>query len=808
MSLTENKNQRPSYQTKTQDIWKKLQKINPWSQNLGIRTQLLSVILPTVLISIGIISFQSYHSIHDREEKRLQKRLQEQALLTSEITSATLNRSLKIPNFLAIDPFIIDLARTASTQVQRERLNELTTEQLEQRFTNTKLLRVNKTLNEYLIKVGKIDNIPEIFFTEKNGYNVAYSNKTTDFVQNDEKWWQEAKKQGKWISPPVFDESSEKFSLEIAISIKDPNTEEFLGAVKAIMPADRFDVLATYLEHTGLTDTQQVQLIDTQEGKVVETITSTTTSVNDEIVGGEVILEVARALAQTLRDDNDPKQATQELLQKYKLKEFQTEKVIHESELSVLTSSFVYEDKEYYFSTIPDTSWVTVASIDYAEIESAGKELIFPFLISALILGGIACFITIKLANRLSKPIIDLAKTADEASMGNFDVNIIPQGAIETKTLANSFNNLINRIKELLDEEINSLQQMELSKKEVETLAEQQKVQNDAIQQELLKLIMEVEGVSSGDLTVRADITEGEIGIVADFFNSIVENLRDIVTSVKETTNEVNQALGRDELAMEDLQQESIKQSKKIQRMLSFVEEMTQSIEEVAKNTRLVAQISQKASNTAKQGGVAIDKTVKSIVQLRDTVGETGKKVKRLGESSQQISKVISLINQIALQTNLLAINASIEAARAGEEGRGFAVVAEEVGELAAQSAEATKEIEAIVETIQQETAQVVEAMEKGTAEVVEGTRVVARAKKSFGEITLVSRQIDDLLQSISTSTTTQTKTSEMVSNFMQEIAKVSEQSSQSSRKISDSLQETFAKAQKLQNSVETFKID
>ena len=138
------------------------------------------------------------------------------------------------------------------------------------------------------------------------------------------------------------------------------------------------------------------------------------------------------------------------------------------------------------------------------------------------------------------------------------------------------------------------------------------------------------------------------------------------------------------------------------------------------------------ASTNATEGGKAMDRTVESIVQLRETVGETAKKVKRLGESSQQISKVISLINQIALQTNLLAINASIEAARAGEEGRGFAVVAEEVGQLAAQSAAATKEIEQIVENIQLETSQVVEAMELGTTQVVEGTHLVEEAKQSL----------------------------------------------------------------------------
>jgi twitching motility protein PilJ len=799
----------PSSQETTQDIWGKLKKFKPWGKNVGIRVQLLSFILPTVLFSICIVIFQAYRTTHGSEKDRLQNVLKNQSILVAKITSETLNNSLKIPDFLAIDPSIIKAARNASNQVQSQKLNQLTTQELEQKFANTKLLKQNTELNNYLLNIGKINELPEIFFTDKNGYNVAYSNPTSDFVQSDEKWWQDAKNKVRSISSPNFDKSANIFSIDVSVSIEDPNNGEFLGVLKVVIPAKKFEVLADYLKNTGLSGSQQIQLIDIQKGNVIETITPTKSSVNEKIVGGDTVLQMSQFLVKALIDNSDIQETTKEIQKENNLKEFKTSQFTSKmTGKPALTLSFIYGDKEYYFTTIPNTSWVSVASIDHSEVENAGNQLIFPFLISALILGGVVSLITIKFANTLLQPIINLAETAQKSSQGNLDVVAIPSGNLETQNLANDFNNLINRVKQLLNEQKVSLEESQLSKKEIENLAQEQKEKNKAIQAELLKLIMEVEGVSSGDLTVRAEISEGEIGIVADFFNSIVENLRDIVTSVKSTTTQVNQLLGKDELAMEELQQEAIKQTKKIQRMLNFVEEMTQSIEEVAQNTQLVAQISQKASKTAKVGGVAIDRTVKSIVQLRDTVGETAKKVKRLGESSQQISKVISLINQIALQTNLLAINASIEAARAGEEGRGFAVVAEEVGELAAQSAEATKEIETIVEAIQQETAEVVKAMEEGTTQVVEGTKVVAHAKKSFSEITSVSQQIDELLQSISTSTISQTKTSEMVSNFMKEIAKVSDETSNSSREISISLQKTFNIARKLQNSVETFKID
>jgi twitching motility protein PilJ len=332
--------------------------------------------------------------------------------------------------------------------------------------------------------------------------------------------------------------------------------------------------------------------------------------------------------------------------------------------------------------------------------------------------------------------------------------------------------------------------------------------QNQLLQQELFKLLSDVEGAASGDLTVRAEITAGQIGIVADFFNAIIESLRELVTQVKETAHQVNGSVQDSSGSIRLLANEAIEQANQIGDTLNSVEEMTASIQVVAKNAQIAAKISRQASENASVGGEAMDKTVDSIVQLRSTIAETAKKVKRLGESSQQISKVIALINQIALKTNLLAVNASIEAARAGEEGRGFAVVAEEVGELAAQSATATKEIEAIVEAIQRETNEVVKAMEVGTSQVVEGTRLVEQTKTSLQKIVEVSKSVDQLLQSISTATVSQTENSQRVAHLMEAIAKISEKTSNTSEQVSYNLQETVSIAQDLQASVETFKVD
>ncbi|MEH1958923.1 MAG: methyl-accepting chemotaxis protein [Nostoc sp.] len=337
--------------------------------------------------------------------------------------------------------------------------------------------------------------------------------------------------------------------------------------------------------------------------------------------------------------------------------------------------------------------------------------------------------------------------------------------------------------------------------------SDEERQQKETLQQQLLELLSDVEGAARGDLTVRADVTPGEIGTVADFFNSIVESLRDIVTQVKQAATQVNTAIGSNEGAIRDLAESALTQAAEINRTLDAVDQMTQSMQAVAQSAEKAALIANHATHTATKSGHAMDLTVQNILSLRETVGETAKKVKRLGESSQQISRVVSLINQIAIQTNLLAINAGIEAARAGEEGQGFAVVAEEVGELAVRSAAATEEIEQIVENIQRETSEVVQAMEIGTTQVVEGTQIVEEAKQSLSEILDVSRQIDSLVQSISTATASQVETSQSVSQLMKDIAAVSKRTSDSSRQVSESLQQTVEISQQLQETVETFKV-
>jgi twitching motility protein PilJ len=350
-------------------------------------------------------------------------------------------------------------------------------------------------------------------------------------------------------------------------------------------------------------------------------------------------------------------------------------------------------------------------------------------------------------------------------------------------------------------------QQLKESIANLEKKADEQRQEKEQLETAIYTLLDEVSDATEGDLTVRASLSSMEISTVADLFNAIIDNLQEIAVEVKQSTNQVGFSLRENEEAIRILAEQAIAEAEETRKTLVSLEQMSQSIQEVAQNASQAAKISDDTNNTVLESSSAMDRTVDSILSLRTTVGETAKKMKRLGESSQKISQVVSLIEEIALKTNLLAINASVEASRAGEQGQGFTVVAEQVGALAEQSAAATKEIAQIVAAIQMETQEVTQAMELGTTQVVDSTRLVESTKQSLGLVLEKSQEINQLMRSISEATVSQANTSQTVTDLMQQIAELSEASSASSKQVAQSMVTTAQVAQKLESTVAKFRV-
>ncbi|MDJ0743237.1 MAG: methyl-accepting chemotaxis protein [Xenococcaceae cyanobacterium MO_167.B27] len=347
----------------------------------------------------------------------------------------------------------------------------------------------------------------------------------------------------------------------------------------------------------------------------------------------------------------------------------------------------------------------------------------------------------------------------------------------------------------------------------VTLLEQQQKAQEkereakETLQQRALELLMEVDPVSQGDLTIRAKVKEDEIGTIADSYNSTIESLGKLVTQVKTAAMLVSSTTSAKEVSIQGLAQDASEQTQEIVTAIDRITAMANSIKAVAANAEAAELAVQQASNTVKTGDEVMNRTVDGFKAIRETVAETAKKVKRLGESSQKISKVVNLISNFADQTNLLALNASIEAAHAGEEGRGFAVVADEVRSLAKQSADATAEIESLVAEIQSETNEVVAAMESGTEQVVMGTKLVDETRSSLNQISEVSEQINQLVNAIAQATVEQSQDSEIVTNTMTQVAAISEKTATEAIQVSNSFKELLTVAQHLEASVAKFKV-
>ncbi|MFP4133911.1 MAG: methyl-accepting chemotaxis protein [Halothece sp.] len=344
--------------------------------------------------------------------------------------------------------------------------------------------------------------------------------------------------------------------------------------------------------------------------------------------------------------------------------------------------------------------------------------------------------------------------------------------------------------------------------KEAQQKAQEQEQAKEDLQRQVIRLLDDVEGAARGDLTVQAEVSADVLGAVADAFNLTIRNLRTIVQQVKDAAQEVNEGAAESESFAQGLSEDALRQAEELAVSLNSAQMMTDSIQRVADNAKEAESVARSASETALKGGEAVDSTVAGILQIRETVAQSTRKVKRLAESSQEISKIVSVISQIATRTNNLALNASIEAARAGEAGRGFAVIADEVRQLADRSTKSLREIEKIVLQIQSETSSVMIAMEEGTQQVIEGTQRAEQAKNALEEIIQVSNRIDSLVQSITADTVEQSETAQSVAQVMQSVEMTAQGTSQESQQVSTALQNLVSLAGDLLASVERFRVN
>ncbi|QDA56792.1 methyl-accepting chemotaxis protein [Thermomonas aquatica] len=330
---------------------------------------------------------------------------------------------------------------------------------------------------------------------------------------------------------------------------------------------------------------------------------------------------------------------------------------------------------------------------------------------------------------------------------------------------------------------------------------------NDRNQEAIMRLLDEMGSLAEGDLTVKATVTEDMTGAIADSINFAVEQLRTLVATINDTSVQVASSAQETQATAMHLAEAAEHQAQEINSASDRINEIAASINQVSRNSAESAEVAQRSVQIATNGAGVVRQTIAGMDSIRDQIQETSKRIKRLGESSQEIGSIVELINDISEQTNILALNAAIQAASAGEAGRGFAVVADEVQRLAERSSSATKRIESLVQTIQADTNEAVSSMEQTTSEVVAGARLAEDAGTALGEIEKVSADLSGLIQGISTAAQQQSTAATGITQTMNTIQSITAQTSQGASQTAESVGNLAQLAADLRRSVADFKL-
>ncbi len=608
---------------------------------------------------------------------------------------------------------------------------------------------------------------------------------------SDRNYFQAALQQNKPIlTQPILSKSSGVMAVYVAAPFKDSTTGQNIGVIRARMPVKHLRDLIQSVDgekHYLLDNQGQIFMVsDDEEYAAIQSSANKIQLASDRFEFFDKLRSLASDdVANTGKikdnlDSSDSKSATKPVT------------LITEDYLASYAKFSSFDD--IFRLDLPDLGWSTITTIDKETAFTVQKQLLVSFVAGTLIVTAVVAAIASILGLKSTQPIIQAVEAVKKLGQGDFDARVPVLGQDEIADLGNNINRMASQIQDLLYTQ--------------EAEAKRQRQEKETLQQGVMGLLLDVEGAKRGDLTVRAEMTDGAVGSIADAFNSTLKKLQGLLQEVQIVSTEVGQLSSVGEGSVKQLSESALIQAEEINLTLNSIDEINESVETVSNYAQEAAKIARNGAIQAKEGDLAMDATVDSIEKIRTTVANTSKKVKQLAESSQEIAQIVEIISGISEKTNLLAFNASVEAARAGEHGEGFRIVAEEVRRLADRITEATKDIQQLVNTIQQDTTSVLDGMETSTSEVVNGSELVRMTKLNLRSLANTSQQIDEYLKSISISTIDQTNTSRQVNEKINSIALVAKNTSSEAQSVVQSLHSLVEEAENLQYSVSQFKLE
>ncbi len=383
--------------------------------------------------------------------------------------------------------------------------------------------------------------------------------------------------------------------------------------------------------------------------------------------------------------------------------------------------------------------------------------------------------------------VVDLAEVCRQVSMGQRGVRAVVRGDDDFATLAAAVNAVVSGA--------------------MPAPMRGQQGEAASLQAQIEKLLQEVSTVGEGDLRVQAEVTPDTLGVLADSFNYMIEELAKVVSRVQATALQVTNGTRRLLERSAEIAQASDVQAQQINSTSDSVARLADFVQLSATNALAAARAAEEMLHNAQLGRQSVNQTIGSMEHIRENVQDTSKKVKRLGERAQEVGEIVRLIEDIADQTNLLALNAAIQSAMAGEHGRGFAVVAEEIRALAERVSDATKRVSTLVKSIQGDTYEAVVAMEESTAEVVSGSQVADEAGHALQTIYgAVERQVQ-IVESIASAAGERRQTAEAVARAVAQIAEIARQTNAATQDATYSVRFLAELAEQLRASVAAFRL-
>ena len=734
-----------------------------WLERLNIKNKATILLTGFTLVSTIGLSIVAY----TLADKTVVQRINESELatsytLTQKIAFFMRERYADIQVMADLPLFSDPELRTSSNAQQKQRL-----------------------LDSYVEVYGLYNSIA-VF--NLNGNPIAQSTGETLDNHQDRSYFQAALQTDKpFISQPIFSQSSRVLAIYLAAPVKDSTSGQTIAIVSARMPVEKLQ------DFVFAGESKEAYLLDAAGNVFV----ASDSQAQEQILAAETGVVPTSSVFnfyQPLNKEWNRRRNNREIKALKKQQKVRETQSVFDGQHEVAYFTTFSEIDAEFLENFIDLGWSTVTTIDDDIAFATLKQLLQVFVIGTLIIGLITALLARLVAERATSPIIQAADAVNKIGRGDLDTKVEIKGQDELADLGSNINKMAKQIANLI-----SIQEQE---------AQRQRQEKDILQQGVMGLLLDVEGAQKGDLTVKAEMTDGAIGSVADAFNATISKLRELLQQVQEVSSEVGQLSLSGEQSVRQLSESAISQTEEIERALSSIDEINQSVETVANYAQEAAKIARNGSIQAKEGDLAMDSTVDSIEKIRDTVASTSKKVKQLAESSQEIAQIVEIISGISEKTNLLAFNASVEAARAGEHGEGFRIVAEEVRRLADRTTEATKGIQQLVNTIQQDTTSVLQSMETSTSEVVNGSELVRMTKANLRSLAQTNQQIDEYLKYISTSTIDQTNTSQEVNQKISGLATLAKHNSVEAQNVVQSLRTLVSEANNLQSSISQFKLE